>query len=861
MSADTPMMQQYRRIKEQHPDAILFFRLGDFYEMFFHDAKEASAILGLTLTKRNTVPMCGVPYHAANTYIPRLLHAGKKIAVCEQTEEPKPGKGIVERKVTQVISPGTITEQDFLESHRDNYLVAACRIQDHLSLAWVDVSTGRFELHAYPWQQAQAGLQQEISRLSPRELIIQESLLDTEVGAILRNLRQVVINRYPDWFFSIEESYRSLVTYFSTVNLKGFGIEKDDPALASAGVLLEYVSDNAGTRLAHINSVIKVSDSEFVSLDEATQRNLELIENLQDGGSDYTLFNILNFTCTPMGARTLSRWILQPLRTVEAVRKRQDVASLLYHNQRLLTELREHLSNVRDLERLSSKVGMKRCNPREVEAIGTTLRVVGLLSQTVQNFEGDERVFPVSETIQLTASRIAEIAESGIAENPPVSSGDGGCIRDGYDAEVDRLRALHTSSDDVLREYVAHLQQETGISSLKVKYNRILGHFIEITKSNRTKVPDYFIPRQSLTQCDRFSTAELAKIEGELNDAQQNLIDREEQVFLEIRSHIEEQLATLQETARLLGRLDAHLSLAYAATRHGFVQPIIEDSRVLEIINGRHPVVENNLPPGEFVPNSTILNDASFALITGPNMAGKSTYLRQTALIVLMAQIGSFVPADEARIGIADCLFCRVGARDNLARGESTFLVEMSETAHILRTSTERSLIIMDEVGRGTSSTDGQAIAHAVCSYILNRIGARTLFATHYHQLSQIEHDNFQNLSLSVVEHGKDIIFMREIQSGPSNHSYGIQAARLAGVPDDIIHQAELLLKQIEPDTGAEVIECNHQSATASVQTVNHQLFPVESSIADRLRNIDPNSITPLDALNLLHELKSELCN
>ncbi|AFG37603.1 DNA mismatch repair protein MutS [Spirochaeta africana] len=861
MSADTPMMQQYRRIKDQQRDAILFFRLGDFYEMFFHDAKEAAAVLGLTLTQRNGVPMCGVPYHAANTYIPRLLRAGKKIAICEQTQLPAAGSKLATREVTQVISPGIITEQDFLDSNRDNYLVAVCRQATELCMAWIDISTGRFELHSYPWEQAVPGLRQELARLAPRELIVQESLLETPVGEVLRSSRDVVVNRYPDWLFSVEESYRRLTDYFGTTNLRGFGLDENDPGLAPAGIVLEYIQENAGSRLSHVNSIGKLRDGDFVPLDEATQRNLELVENLQDGGTEFTLFRVLNYTETAMGARALARWLKQPLRRIDPICDRQQRVAQLYHHQTTLSEIRECIAGARDLERLGSKIGMGRCNPREMEAVGATLAVVLQLQDLLARQPELLPVFPVARESGEAARKLHALIAHAIADNPPTTPGDGGCIRTGFDAEVDRLRQLHDNSGEILQDYIRKLQQETGIPSLKVKYNRILGHFIEVTRTHRDKVPESFIPRQSLTQSDRFTTTELNRIESSLNSAEQNLIDRELEVYADVRSQVEDELAELQRIAALLGELDALQSLAQAATIHGYVQPRLDSSRKLSISGGRHPVVEQHLPPGDFVPNSVELSEPRFALITGPNMAGKSTYLRQAALIVLMAQIGSFVPANDAHIGVVDNLFCRVGARDNLARGESTFLVEMSETAHILRTSSDRSLIIMDEVGRGTSSTDGQAIAHAVCDYILNHIRARTLFATHYHQLSMIEHPDFTNLSLSVVENGSDIVFLREIQDGPSNHSYGIQAARLAGVPKAIIAAAEQFLLQMEPENQGELPRMVSPADPAAVPAAAppDSLFSVETEAADMLRNTDPDSITPLQALQLVAQLREKL--
>ncbi len=857
MSSDTPMMRQYRRIKEDHRDAILFFRLGDFYEMFFTDAREASAILNLTLTQRNGTPMCGIPYHAARNYIPRLLKAGKKVAICEQTDKQNPDEKIAIREVTQVISPGTITEQDYLDSYRDNFLLSICKIVDKLALAWLDVSTGKFEIDMCSWDSAYSHVQQELARLHPSELLIQESLLDTSLAPLLQSGHGWLINRYPDWFFSVDESYRKLISFFKVANLRGFGIEENEPALAAAGILLEYIFENAGNNLQHIRSIHKLSTSDFVPLNEATQRNLELVENLQDGGTEYTLYSVLNFTESPMGSRTLYRWLLQPLRKLSQIQKRQDAVSLLYHQQGILQSLREYLSSVRDLERLSARIGMQKTNPRDAEAIGASLSLIDSLTKLLHTDNSLKQVFPISQDECEAASSLAKHIAQAIADNPPANPADGGCIRTAYDSEVDRLRELYENSDSILKKYGEKLQAETGIQSLKIKYNRILGYFIEITKSNRSKVPDSFIPRQSLTQCDRFATKELHRIQSDLQTAEQNLVERELEVFSELRSKIEKELAHIQHIAVLLGNLDALQSLAYAATLHGYVQPDLLEDTSLEIIQGRHPVVEKHLPAGTFVPNSIQISQKYFALITGPNMAGKSTYLRQTALLVLMAQIGSYIPASSARIGIADNIFCRVGARDNLARGESTFLVEMTETAHILHSATSSSLVIMDEVGRGTSSTDGQAIAHAICNYLLDTVKTRTLFATHYHQLSSIQHPALCNLSLSIQENNGEIIFLREVQEGASNHSYGIQAARLAGIPQSILQQAQYLLSSIEPDP-----EISAQAIKASAPSKNSQaqaLFSIETDVADRVRNISPETLSPLEALQFLFEIHAQL--
>jgi DNA mismatch repair protein MutS len=800
MSDTTPMMQQYARMKRAHRDAVLFFRLGDFYEMFKSDAEEVSRLLGLTLTQRNGVPMCGIPYHAAHGYIARLIQAGKKVAICEQTHVPEAGKGLADREVTEIITPGTVTEEDYLEAGRNNYLVALARHREHLTEAYIDLSTGDFETTLFSLEAAGERLRQEMARLQPREVLVQESLLEDApaVASALEEREGLVLNRFPDWSFDLGASRDRLVELLGVSNLKGFGIDDESPELVPVGVLLDYVEDTARSLLPHIRSISPYRDTDHVVLDEATQRNLEIVQNMSEGSRSYTLLSVVDYTRTAMGARTLRKWLLNPLKDRAAIEERHDRVEALYHNQMVLGNLRDRLGRVLDLERLVARVGLDKAHGKDLVAVRNSLvAALDMEALLPPDVLSSESIAGTAED-RTAVSELSDLLGRGLLDAPSVLLTEGNIIREGFDEKLDELKGLLSNSKAYLDAYLEEERSASGIASLKIKYNKVLGYFFEVTKANAAKVPEHFIRRQSLVNAERFSTERLSELESRLNTAREQIVDLERKLFLQLRDAMKDQIPRLLAVCEAIAAVDCYHAFAWAATRNGYVRPRVEESDDLEIRGGRHPVVEAHIAPGSFVPNSLTLSGAgtNFALITGPNMAGKSTFLRQTALIVLLAQAGAFVPVDEARIGLVDRVFCRVGASDNLARGESTFLVEMNETANILRNASRHSLIIMDEVGRGTSTNDGLAIAQAVTEHILNAIGSRTLFATHYHELTALQHERLVNLSMRIAEEAGRIVFLKKVAEGPSNNSYGIHVARLAGLPEEVLARAETVLAE-----------------------------------------------------------------
>jgi len=857
----TPMMRQYQRIKQAHRDAVLFFRLGDFYEMFKSDAEEVSRLLGLTLTQRNGVPMCGIPYHASHTYVSRLLKAGKKIAICEQVKMPENGKGIAERDVVEIITPGTVTEEDYLEAGQNNYLVAIGAAGEQISLSYVDISTGELLATSFGREFASDALRRELARIRPREVLVQESLLEEEqvVAAAIREAEEIVVNRFPDWSFDLEASRDRLLSLLGVANLKGFGIADNDPALYSIGVLLEYVEDTAKSVLPHIRDIRVHRENAFLVLDESTQRNLEIVANMQDGSRRYTLLSILEHTRTAMGSRLLRRWLLAPLLEIEEITVRQQRVAALYHNQMLLGAVRETLGRILDVERLTARVAMDRAHAKDLVGLRTSLQYAFEVERQLPDWFDGERTVCGSEEQHKAAATLVELLGRALLDAPSVLLTEGNMIRGGYSSELDELTDLKKNSRQVLDGYLEEEKSRTGISTLRIRYNKIIGHFFEVTKSHLDKVPPHFIRRQSLVNAERYTTEKLSELEARLSSASEQIVDLEKSLFLQLRDEVKIHIAALLETSRALSRVDVLQSFAWAATRYGYGRPTVTRSGGISIELGRHPVVEAHLPSGSFVPNGlTVTQDGKrFALITGPNMAGKSTFLRQTALIVLMAQVGSFVPAQSAEIGIVDRIFCRVGASDNLARGESTFLVEMNETSNILRNSSEKSLIIMDEVGRGTGTNDGLAIAWAVSEHLLNATRARTLFATHYHELTGIDHPALFNLSMSVAEDRGGIVFLKKVRSGPSNNSYGIHVARLAGLPDTVLQRAQEILQQIEAGSAGGFQGQTEQEVRTSAPQGG--LFSESEMVEKEILSLDVASTAPLEALNRIARWQAEL--
>ena len=872
MVETTPMMAQYHRIKSQFGESILFFRLGDFYEMFESDAREASAILDLTLTRRAGVPMCGIPYHAAPSYISRLLAAGRKVAICEQVTQP--GKGLMSREVVEVITPGTVLDDNYLSRTANNYLISLGRVGNMIGIAYADVSTGEFSATSFPFEERGEMLKRELHRLDPREALTQESLLveDPVIRGLLGERAGLLVNRYPDWSFDAAACKVRLLRQLGVANLKGFGLTDDSPEVVAAGVLLEYLGETARRSLRHFASLQVYADRSYVELDEATQRNLELLTNLQEGSGKFTLLSVLDHTRTSPGARKLRRWILTPLKDVAAIDQRLNAVAALHGEQILLARLRECLGSVLDLERLTARVGMERAHAKDLLSIKSTLEAVLALAALFEKEQGKEIRPHLARILDPMSERAGEIRilaehlERAICDEPSILLTEGSLIRRGYNAELDRLHGLKDNSRGTLEEYLATERAETGIGSLKLRYNRIIGYYFEVTKSNLPLVPKRFIRRQSLVGGERYTTDRLSSIEREINDASERIVEMERTLFLEVRAQVLAAVPCLLSVCSAISELDVFQSMAFAATVHAWSRPRMTAGTELSIEEGRHPVVEAHLPGGAFVPNSLECPGTGrfFVLLTGPNMAGKSTFLRQVALIALMAQMGSFVPAARATIGVVDRVFCRVGATDNLARGESTFLVEMNETAHILRAATTRSLIIMDEIGRGTSTRDGLAIAWAVCMSILTRIRARTLFATHFHELTRLDHESAANLSMEVHDTEGEVVFLKKVREGPSSNSYGIHVARLAGIPAETLRMAETMLLKLNTQPGA--ADGNPgafaEAAEAALKTpVQPQLFSGEELIVQEIKGLQPDLLTPLEALTLLARWKKELAN
>jgi DNA mismatch repair protein MutS len=886
------MLEQYRRIKKEQEGNILFFRLGDFYEMFAEDAIEVSALLNLTLTSRNSIPMCGIPYHAARTYIARLLKLGKKIAVCEQLTAPAKGQKVVERDVVEVITPGTTVDEDFLDRGSSNYLCCLASAGKTLSFSYIDLSTGEFFTTCFPENSAEI-LRQELERLSIKEMLIQESLLeeDKDVAAAIYDRSSLVLNRWADWLFDPVQAKSRLEKQFGLANLKSFGLDDKDAQIVSAGALLDYLDTTSKSLLPHIRTLKVYSDSEYLGIDESSQRNLELLCNQRDGEVRFSLLEVMDETRTPMGRRLLKRRILHPLRDLRKIEKRLDMVEDIYRDQGRLSRLRELLGKTPDLERLCSRLAMDKAHGRDMLAIKNALvcfhavMEIGCSANICFEEESPEKNayngFDVLEKVQ-------ELLERGICDEPSIPLNEGNLIRDGYSAELDALRFLKDSGRQFLEEYLEEERAATGITSLKIRYNRLIGYFFEVTKVHLSKVPKYFIRRQGIVGGERYTTDRLADLESDINGASEKVVDLERKLFLEIREEAKKALAPLFAASRRLAELDAAQSLAKAASVRGWTRPELNESGILEIYEGRHPVVEAHLSRGEYIPNDILLDAAcedkpggiSFAMITGPNMAGKSTYLRSAALITIMAQSGSFVPASQARIGLCDRIYCRVGASDNLARGESTFLVEMNETAFILNTATEKSLVIMDEVGRGTGTNDGLSIAWAVSEELLQRIGCRTLFATHFHELSLLSHPRLANRSMEVLNKDGKIIFLRKLKEGPAAESYGIHVAKLAGLSQTVLQRAGQILarlKERDADLSVtfhgETIYVNHEDNTVNnnenedenVKNSGGQAFfalppaEKESKIERLLRETEPEKMTPLEALNLLCQWKKLL--
>jgi DNA mismatch repair protein MutS len=812
----TPMMQQYHAMRRSLPDdVLLLFRLGDFYEMFFEDAKIAAGILSVALTKRHDTPMCGVPHHAAEGYIGKLVKAGKRVAIAEQTSEPKPGK-IVEREIAQIISAGSIDDLNLLDADRPNYLAAVHRIGNHFGLALVEHTTGDFRVTEFSDRDA---LEDELARMRPSELLYADDQAK-EFGAIVNSLA------YDGFAFIEEQALFALKEHFKVQSLEGFGCADYHAAVCAAGAVFHYLQTQLRRSVGHLRRLEAYQSENHVLIDASSQANLDLIASR--AGPKHTLLRALDRTNTPMGARMLRDWVLHPLRDLAALTERQDMIAALLDQPFVLSQIRDSLGEIRDVERTMSRLSQGSGNARDLRALSTSLqRIPDLKNHLValaDNFGAGDLALGARWQPRLREFReLVEILENAIVDEPPAQLKDAGIFRDGFSDAIDELRQATTEG----RQWIAELQQReaerTGIKSLKVKYNAVFGYFIEITKSNLASAPDDYTRKQTTANAERFITPELKEMEGKILGANDRLKTLEYEEFLNLRETVLEHLEDIQDTAAALAEVDVLCGLAETSQLFGYCRPLLNESRNLYIKNGRHPVLDQNIAEEKFVPNDTALEpeQARLLLITGPNMAGKSTYIRQVALITLMAQIGSFVPAESAEIGLVDRIFTRVGASDDLARGQSTFMVEMTETALIVNTATDRSLVILDEIGRGTATFDGLSIAWSVAEHLHDRIGARTLFATHYHELTALaqQREAVQNYNVAVREWNEQIIFLRKIVAGTADKSYGIQVARLAGLPPEIINRAKSILETLEGDGGAKVEESGQAQSTAITES------------------------------------------
>ena len=880
----TPLMRQYNQIKEEHPQTILLFRVGDFYETFGSDAELVSRELGITLTKRNNggdqTPLAGFPFHALDSYLPKLVNKGFKVAICEQTEDPesakKAGRKIVEREVTEITTPGLSLSEKVLNHNRNNYIFSIYKEGTTLGCAFADISTGEFGALECEDQEIDAIL----SMFEPSELVIAAS----QKKWANERFSFLNISLADSWLYEGEYARDQLLSHFNTHSLKGFGVESMELAQRAAGVLLQYIKDNQKRVMGHIRRMYRYEQSDYMSLDSSTKRNLELSSSMHEGKLEGSLISVLDQTITPMGGRLLRRWLTHPLKQLDSIQQRLKRVEILFEQRTVRTDIRESLKKIGDLERLVSRICVGRCSARDIRQLGYCLQVIPELLAHTAELESDT----LGQELQSLpdSSEWVDYIDKHIADEPPATIRDGGIIRTGWNPELDELRDIAQNGKKYIAKIKDALTQEVGISTLKIGYNKVFGYYIEVTNAHKDKVPDHFIRKQTLVNAERYITPELKEIEEKILSAEDKSKALEADLFEQVREHIAQFADGIQRIATVISTLDVYQSLAQIAFTNGYVKPELDQGSTLEIIKGRHPVVERSLPVGEpFIPNDIRLDqqDEQIMIITGPNMAGKSIILRQTGLIVLLAQIGSYVPAERARIGLVDKIFTRVGASDNLAAGESTFLVEMNEAANILNNATEHSLILLDEVGRGTSTFDGLSIAWALAEYLHNHVpvAAKTLFATHYHELNALEsmYERIINYNVQVREHEGKVVFLRKLVRGGADHSYGIQVANMAGLPKELIQRAQVILEELEGQR-LEIQDSSENIAQTKVrkdagkhlsnkvqplaETDQMSLFtvatdPVLEELRNKLEAIDPNKLSPMQALLLIDEWKKLL--
>ncbi|MDO4339289.1 MAG: DNA mismatch repair protein MutS [Eubacteriales bacterium] len=870
------MMKEYLKTKEEYKDCILFYRLGDFYEMFFEDALTVTKELELTLTGKDCgleerAPMCGVPYHAAETYIKRLIDKGYKVAICEQVEDPKQAKGLVKREVIRVVTPGTTLDASALDESRNNYLMSIVSLEDHFGCAIADISTGDCFLTEMDKPQK---LLDEINKFVPSEIICNDAFFMSGIDTDdLKNRMGVCIFPQDTWYFDDELCRRTLKEHFHVSSLDGLGIQDYDSGIIAAGALFLYLKETQKTALNHMATIRPYTAEKFMLIDSSSRRNLELVETLREKQKRGSLLWVLDKTQTAMGARTLRSYVEQPLIDADEINDRLEAVEELNRQPMLRDEIREYLRPIYDMERLISRISYQSANPRDMVAFASSLEMLPHIKRILKEFHA-----PILMRIQEDMDALEDMADlikRAICEEPPIAQKDGGIIREGFNENVDTFRRSRTDGKKWLSELEAREREKTGIKSLKIKFNRVFGYSLEVTNTFRNQVPENYVRKQTLANAERYITSELKELEDMILGAEDKLYALEYELFCQVRDTVGAQVVRIQKTAKAVAALDVFASLALVAERNNYVRPKINSNGVLDIKNGRHPVVEKMIDNDMFIPNDTYLDTQKkrISVITGPNMAGKSTYMRQSALIVLMAQIGSFVPAEKANIGIVDRIFTRVGASDDLASGQSTFMVEMTEVANILRNATSRSLLILDEIGRGTSTFDGLAIAWAVIEHISNTklCGAKTLFATHYHELTELEGkiSGVNNYCIAVKEKGDDIVFLRKIVKGGADKSYGIQVAKLAGVPDSVINRAKELVEELsDADITAAVKDLTapkkkQKIVYDQVDMAQISLFDTvqDNDIIEEIKALDMSNLTPMEAMNILYNLQNKIKN
>ena len=876
----TPMMKQYMQTKEEYKDCILFYRLGDFYEMFFDDALTASKELEITLTGKNCgleerAPMCGIPYHAVDSYLNRLVSKGYKVAICEQVEDPKTAKGIVKREVIRVVTPGTNLDTQGLDETKNNYIMCIVYMADRYGLSVADVTTGEYLVTELD---SQTKLMDELYKFMPSEIVCNEAFYMSGLDLDdLKNRLHMAIYSLEAWYFDDALCRETLQEHFKVASLEGIGLSDYECGMIASGALLKYLEETQKNSLSHMSRLTRYATGNYMVLDSATRRNLELVETLREKQKRGSLLWVLDKTKTAMGARTLRKYVEQPLIDKKSIVKRLDAVAELKDNAICREEIREYLNPVYDLERLVGKITYQSANPRDLIAFQSSLSMLPSVKCILKDMESDllkeiyEELDPLEE--------LCDLVGRAIQEEPPLAMKEGGIIKDGYNEEVDRLRKAKSEGKNWLADLETKEREKTGIKNLRIRYNKVFGYYLEVTNSFKDLVPDYYTRKQTLANAERYIIPELKELEDTILGAEDKLCALEYELYCEVRNTIAAELTRIQRTAKAVAKLDVIASLALVAERNNYVRPKINEKGVIDIRDGRHPVVEKMIPNDMFIANDTYLDDKKqrISIITGPNMAGKSTYMRQAALIVLMAQLGSFVPASSANIGLVDRIFTRVGASDDLASGQSTFMVEMNEVANILRNATSKSLLILDEIGRGTSTFDGLSIAWAVVEYISNSklLGAKTLFATHYHELTELEGkiSNVNNYCIAVKEKGDDIVFLRKIVKGGVDKSYGIQVAKLAGVPDPVINRAKEIVEElVTADITGKVKDIAVQGSETKKKTqkkldevdlTQFSLFDTvkDDDVLNELKELDISHMTPMDAMNKLYQLQNKLRN